>query len=297
MAPPLALEFLIPYYGDPGYLFEGIEAIRAVEDTDWVLTVVDDQYPEGAVVEEKVLALGDPRIRYHRNERNLGVSANAHHCIQLAERDHFLVLGFDDRVLPNYGRVVAAALARHPEAALVQPRVRVIDEDGREVLPLPDRIKGWLWPGPGEVVLTGEAAVRSLLRGNWLYTPALCFERRALQRTSHRPGIDVCHDLAFVVDVLLDGGSLVVTDEVCFEYRRHGGSYSMSYARSGARFEQERSYFASAAGLLQARGWRSAERMARLRPTSRLNAITQVPRALRGADRHALATLLRHVLR
>lgn len=294
---PLALEILIPYYGNAGYLFEGIEAIRALRDTDWVLTVVDDQYPDGETVEEKVAALGDDRIRWVRNEANLGVSTNAHRCIQLAERDHFLVLGFDDRVLPSYGQVVAAALARHPDAALVQPRVRVIDEDGREVLPLPDRIKGWLWPGPGEVVLTGEAAVRSLLRGNWLYTPALCFERRAMQRTSHRPDIDVCHDLAFVVDVLLDGGSLVVTDEVCFEYRRHRGSYSMSYARSGARFDQERSYFATAADLLRARGWRSAERMARLRPTSRLNAVTQLPQALRAADRRALAALLRHALR
>ena len=294
---PLALEFLIPYYGDPRYLFEGIEAIQALEDTDWVLTIVEDRYPEGEAVEEKVAGLDDARIRYVRNERNLGVSANAHRCIQLAERDHFLVLGYDDKLMPNYGRVMADVLRRHPDASFVQPRVEVIDENGARTNPLPDRIKQRMWPGPGEVVLSGERAVRSLLRGNWLYTPALCFERRALQRTRNRPDIDVCHDLAFVVDVLLDGGKLVVTTETCFSYRRHRSNYSTLVARSGARFDQERRYFAEVGAELHKRGWRSAERAARLRPLSRLNAITQLPRALRSREGETIRNLLGHAFR
>jgi hypothetical protein len=294
----VCLEFLIPYYGDPRFLFEAIASIRALEDTDWLLTIVEDAYPGGEQVEREVADLGDERIRYVRNETNLGVSANAHRCIQLARRDRFLVMGFDDLVMPNYGKVVGALLERYPDAALIQPRVQVIDEQGNPYQPLPDRIKEMQWPSKrSPVELSGEAACRSLLRGNWLYTPAICFQREALQRTRNHDAIDVCHDLAFVIDVLLDGGSLIVGDEPCFSYRRHRSSYSMEFARNGARFEQERRYFTEAASLLRDKGWTSAERTARRRMLSRLNAVTQLPQAIRSRERESVRTLLDHVLR
>jgi len=298
----IELELLIPYYGEPRYLHEAIAGVRALDDTDWRLTIVEDAYPGGAAVERQVAALGDDRIRYLRNERNVGVNANVHRCIQLAERDRFVITGYDDRVLPNYGKVVAGLLARHPDAALVQPAVAVVDEDGRPHRPLPDRIKALAGPrgrghGTGDVVLEGEPAVASLLRGNWLYTPALCYRREALQRAPFRPGIDAAHDLAFVVDVLLAGGKLVVGGEVCFAYRRHRRSHSSSFARSGVRFEQERRYFDDIGAELRDRGWRRAERSARRRVLSRLNAATQLPRALRHPAPGTLRTLLRQTVR
>lgn len=294
----LELDFLIPFYGEPAYLLEAVDGVRALEDTDWRLTIVEDVYPDGPAVERKIADLGDDRIRYLRNESNLGVNANVHRCIQLAERDHFVITGFDDVVAPNYGRVVADLLERHPDAALVQPRVQVVDGQGTPYMPLPDRIKHLAWPrgGKAEIELSGETAVKSLLRGNWLYTPALCYQREALQRAPFRPDIDAAHDLAFVVDVLLDGGSLVLGTEACFSYRRHRSSHSSSFARSGARFDQERRYFTEIAVDLRARGWRSAERAARMRLLSRLNAATQLPQALRARETAALRTLLRHLL-
>jgi hypothetical protein len=300
-APPV-LDLLIPYYGEPQHLHEAIAAVRALEDTDWRLTIVEDAYPGGAAVERQVVELDDRRIRYLRNERNVGVNANVHRCIQLAERDHFVITGHDDLVLPNYGRVVAGLLERHPDAALIQPAVRVIDEDGRPHRPLPDRIKALaarrVQPAAGdEVVLQGEAAVSSLLRGNWLYTPALCYRRDALQRAPFRPGIDAAHDLAFVVDVLLDGGTLVVGTEVGFAYRRHRHSHSSSFARSGVRFEQERRYFDDISAELRDRGWHAAERSARRRLLSRFNAAAQLPSALRHRQGGAVRSLARQAFR
>jgi len=299
----IELEFLIPFYGEPRYLHEAIAGIRALVDTDWRLTIVEDAYPGGDAVEREVVGLGDDRIRYLRNEWNIGVNANVHRCIQLAEREHFVITGYDDRVLPNYGQVVAGLLARHPDAALVQPAVEVVDEDGRPHRPLPDRIKALAGPrtrprGPGtdEVVLQGEAAVAGLLRGNWLYTPALCYRRDVLRRAPFRPGIDAAHDLAFVVDVLLDGGTLVVGGETCFAYRRHRRSHSSSFARSGVRFEQERRYFDDIGAELRSRGWTTAERAARRRLLSRLNAATQLPQAVRHRSPATVRTLLRQTL-
>lgn len=293
----MELEFLIPFYGNPDYLLQAVDRIRALENTCWQLTIVEDAHPQGRVVEEKVRALGDDRIRYRRNERNLGVNANIHQCIQLAEWDHCVIMGCDDLVLPNYGTAVAALLERYPDAALVQPHVEVVDEAGRQHFPLPDRIKSLIGPGGRrEIVLHGQRGVTSLLHGNWLYTPAACLRRAAFQKAPFRPDIDAAHDLAFVVDVLLAGEFLVAGTEVAFQYRRSRTSHSSSSARNGQRFDQERRYFAEIGGELQRLGWHRAQRAARLRATSRLNALTQLPGAMRANDRAAATVLLKHAL-
>lgn len=291
----MELEFFIPFYGEPDYLLQAVDGIRALENTRWRLTIVEDAHPQGFVVEQKVQALGDDRIRYRRNERNLGVNANIYQCIQLAEWDYFVITGFDDLVLPNYGNAVAALLDRHPGAALVQPHVEVIDEAGRGHFPLPDRIKSLIRPGSGtEFVLRGQRGVTSLLHGNWLYTPAACFRRAAFQKVPFRPGIDAAHDLAFVIDVLLAGESLVVGTEVAFQYRRSRTSHSSSSARNGQRFDQERRYFVEIRDEVRRLGWRRAQRAARLRATSRLNALTQLPGAIRVSDHTTTRLLLKH---
>lgn len=291
----MELEFLIPFYGEPDYLLQAINNIRALENTRWRLTIVEDAHPQGYVVEQKVQALSDDRIRYRRNERNLGVNANIYQCIRLAEWDYFVITGFDDLVLPNYGNAVAALLDRHPDAALVQPHVEVIDAAGRRHFPLPDRVKSLIGPGGRrEVVLRGQRGVTSLLHGNWLYTPAACFRRTAFQKVPFRPDIDAAHDLAFVVDVLLAGGSLVAGTEVAFQYRRTCAGHSGSTARSGQRFDQERRYFTEIRGELQRLGWRRAQRASRLRATSRLNALAQLPSAMRTSDGAPVRQLLKH---
>jgi glycosyltransferase involved in cell wall biosynthesis len=291
------IEFLVPYYGRPEYLHQTIASIRALEDTDWRLTIVEDAYPDGPAVERDVLALGDDRIRYLRNEKNLGNNANTYRCIELAEGDWFAMPGADDLVLPNYGRVVADLIRRHPGAVVVEPAVEVIDEDSEPYFPLPDRIKRMTRPGKGEVVLKGDSGAANLLRSNWLYTPASCYKREHLQKVPFREGIDAAHDLAFIVDAMMAGGEVVVGTEVAFRYRRHGSSHSSSFARSGQRFEQERKYFHDIQAELAALGWKGAERAARRRLLSRLNALSQVPGAALARDAGAAKAMLRHSMR
>lgn len=291
------IEFLIPYYGSPDYLHQTIASIRALQDTDWRLTIVEDAYPDGQAVEKSVQALEDDRIRYTRNEKNLGNNANTYRCIELAEGDWFAMPGADDLVNPNYGRAVADLIRRHPEAAMVQPAVEVIDEAGNPHFPLPDKIKRLTRPGNGEVVLKGDSGAASLLRSNWLYTPASCYRREHLQKVPYRDGIDAAHDLAFIVDVLMAGGEVVAGTETAFRYRRHATSHSSSFARTGRRFDQERKYFEDIQSELTALNWKQAERAARRRLLSRLNALSQIPGAAKARDGGAARAMLRHGVR
>ena len=290
------LDILVPYWGPVALLRETVESVLAQDDPRWRLTVVDDAYPEpagGAWVRE--LAARDPRVRYVRNEVNLGITATFRRCAELAEAEVVAIPGCDDVLEPDYVRVVLAAHAAEPTAAVIQPGVRVIDDAGQVVRPLADRVKTTLMRprAEGSRLLGGEALAASLLRGNWMYWPSLAFRRDVLVATPFRADLDLIQDLGLVIDMVTAGHGLLLVPDVCFRYRRHLGSASMSGLLEGTRFRGERAYFAQAAEQVGALGWRRARRAARLHVTSRLNALTLVPRALATRPR-AVGMLLRH---
>jgi len=290
------LDILVPYWGDPALLRATVESVLAQTSPDWVLTVVDDAYPDPSAGEwVRGIAARDERVRDVRKEVNEGITANYRTCLTLATRDRVVFLGSDDLMEPDYVAVVMAAHAAHPHAAVIQPGVRVIDENGAVVRPLADRVKQALVRPRvrGQRVLSGEALATSLLHGDWLYWPSLAMRRDVLEDTGFRDGMPLIQDLALVMDMTAAGHSLVLIERICFRYRRHLASASSASLLDGSRFAGERAYFAAASDQVGALGWRRARWAARIHWTSRLHALTLVPTALRQAPRH-LGTLLRH---
>src|SRR5262249_10839146 len=95
------VHFVVPYYLDPKYLFELIESVRKQTRDEWLLTIVDDQYP-GTAAKDYIDELGDPRIEWVQNEKNLGTTGNATHCLTLGRLEYLTVMGADDALEPNF---------------------------------------------------------------------------------------------------------------------------------------------------------------------------------------------------
>lgn len=293
----MPLDIFIPYWGDPDLLETTVRSVLAQDSDDWVLTVVDDAYPDPrprAFVE----GLRHDRVTYVRHETNVGITENYRRCVAMATHDHVALLGCDDVLLPSYVSTVLQAHARVPEAGLVQPGVQVIDADGTVVRPLGDRVKNLLRARATRHgrLLRGEPLAASLLQADWLYWPSLSFRRDVLTSVQFREGMPIIQDLAIVVDLVLAGASVLVEPRTCFQYRRHASSASSAKAFDGSRFAGERAYFTLAAGLADAQGWHRAARAARWHATSRLHALTLAPAALRARGVSGVATLLRHAL-
>ncbi len=286
-----SLDILLPFYGDVGYLRLAVESVLAQTDPDWRLLVVDDGYPDPGVA-AWFAALGHPQVHYSRNAANLGANGNYRHALTLAEADWVVVMGADDLMLPTYVATVRALVAAHPAAAVVQPGVGVVGSDGRPILPVADRVKAALRPGglrpggPGVRELGGERLSASLLLANWTYFPSLCWRRDLVTSIGFRTGLDV----------VAAGGSMVLGDETVFLDRRHPGSDSALRAATGTRFDEEREFFATMAAESRSRGWTRAARSARWHLTSRLNAASLVPTAVRGRSWSSARVLLRHTL-
>jgi glycosyltransferase involved in cell wall biosynthesis len=293
----MPLDILVPYWGDPGMLKETVRSVQSQTSDDWLLTVVDDAYPDPSVA-QWFATLDDPRVTYVRHPENVGITENYRRCVQLATQDLVVLLGCDDLLLPRYVEVVLAAHARFPEAALIQPGVQVIDEHGVTVSTLVDTVKQKVTMprGRGPRLLRGEPLAASLLRADWLYWPSLAFRREVLVRTDFREGLPIIQDLALVIDVAAAGEALLVEPEVCFSYRRHTASASSAKLLDGSRFQGEREYFELAARQMDDLGWPRAARAARLHLTSRLHALTLLPQAALRRDRAAAAVLARHAV-
>ncbi|PZR54345.1 glycosyltransferase family 2 protein [Xylanimonas oleitrophica] len=278
----MPLDIMLPYWGDPAILKKTVESVFAQTSDDWRLTVVDDAYPD-LTVKEWFATIDDPRVRYVRKEQNEGITANYRTCLELATQDYMMFLGSDDMLLPNFVEVVTAAVAAHPGVDVVQPGVQVIDEHDRVVRTLVDEVKQCVTMprGSGTRVVGGESLATSLLHADWMYWPSLVFRTETVRRTPFRDGFPLIQDLALVIDMILAGGRMLLLPAVCFSYRRHQASASSATLLDGRRFQGERDYFAFAAQQMREHGWRRAERAARLHVTSRLHALTLLPRAVR----------------
>ena len=288
------LDVFIPFWGDPGLLYATVESVRAQTDPDWLITVVDDCYPDPTVAEH-FAAEKDPRIRYLRNDVNVGITDNYQRCRELAERELMMFLGCDDLMHPRFVETVRAAHAEFPRAASIQVGVQVIDEHDAPIDPLTDKVKRAIRPRvERRTELSGERLATSLLRGAWHYWPALVFRTEAVNRYPFREGLPIIQDLALLIDMTAAGETMVLDPTVCFSYRRHTQSASATSLLHGNRFSDERRYYASAAAQKSTQGWSRAARTARNRWTSRLHAVTLLPTALRRRDRAAVRSLVDH---
>ncbi|WP_374311208.1 glycosyltransferase family 2 protein [Microbacterium sp.] len=293
----MTLDIAIPFWGEPSLLYDAVRSVREQEDPDWRLVVIDDCYPDASVA-AFFAELHDPRVTYVRNQVNVGITENFREAVRRAEGEYVTILGCDDLLLPDYVSIVRRTIAAVPGADVIQPGVQVIDKHGRIVRPLVDRVKqGLLAPrgGSGIAVLTGERMATSLIRGDWLYFPSLTFRTETMRRIDFRDGLPIIQDLALLMDIAFDGGTLAFNPIRAFSYRRHAGSASQTTLLDGRRFRDERRYYALARQLAEQRGWGRTVFTARVRLMSRLHAVTELPGVLRHGTAAGLRSTLAHI--
>lgn len=297
----MTVDVLFPYYGDVAMMKQAVDSVTAQTSPDWTLTVVDDGYPDDSIPGYfGALVAQDSRITYVRNEVNLGANGNYRKALTFVRNELAVVMGADDLMLPNYVETVMAAHREFPSAHIIQPGVEVIDEHNHPAMGLVDRMKRLYAPrvpdSQSRRLLSGEPLAVSLLRGNWLYFPSVCWRSDTLVAVSFREGLDVVQDLALALDLIKAGGNLVLDSTLCFQYRRHRQSDSSWRALEGTRFIEEREFFTAMADELDAMGWTRAARTSRLHLSSRLNAATLLPKAWRTKQHQGVRNLREHVL-
>jgi glycosyltransferase involved in cell wall biosynthesis len=292
----MPLDIMMPFYGRFDHLQVAVNSVLAQSDPNWRLVIVDDVYPDPAPG-RWAAALDDPRITYLRNDTNLGVSRNYRKCVDLMQSEFGMLMGCDDVLLPGFVAKFHDMAAAFPAADVLQPGVSIIAGDGSPSRPLADRVKDYYrFNGHGPRAYSGEELAVSLLRGNWTYFPSLIWHVEVIREIGFRLDLNVVQDLAMLLEITKRGGTLVLDDEVVFNYRRHATSVSSVKGNDGSKFMQERTVFDEASRDMDGMGWSRAARVARRHLSSRLNAMTELPGTILSRDSLGRRVITAHIL-
>jgi hypothetical protein len=187
-------------------------------------------------------------------------------------------MGADDILEPDFIKVVKNTILKYPEASMIHPGIKIVDEKNSEILTRSEvvkfKIRNLL---ESDQILFGEALATTLMKGNWMYFPAITWRAKEIQEIGFRSGFNVCQDLGLAMDVIMQGGKMALVDDEIFRYRRHTASDSSLKAFNGERFLDERKFFKVMSADLKSIGWNKAARAAQMHWTSRLHAASLIP--------------------
>ncbi len=295
VAPTVSLA--IPFFSNVGYLEIALRSLLAQTDPDWTAIVVDDASAE-AGAEALVTNLGDGRVRYLRNERNLGVARNFNRCLEVGSvgADVVTVFHADDVLEPGYVAAIRSAHRAHPQATCVAPRVTVIDDNGVPTRTLADSVKRALWPRTLPTTLVGDEGLARVMRGLFFYCPSVSYRAELLPSIRFDDRWQQVMDLDLYARILLGGGSIALVADRVYRYRRHASTMTAQNSRSLVRLGEEVSVSREVAAAARQKGWKRSARSARLRLTVRLNGFLEAGRLLVHRDVRTAATASRAAL-
>lgn len=239
--PPPRVSICIPTYRGAAHLGATLDSVLAQTFGDFELVIVDDRSPDDT--EALVARYTDPRIRYLKNDRNLGPEGNWNRCLDEARGTFFKLLPQDDVLYPDTlaRQVDVLERDRDETLALVFGARHITDAAGRTLM-----TRGC--PGAAQGRVDASWLVRRCVRygTNLIGEPGSVLMRRALaQRIGPFDG-----SLGYVIDLdywvrLLEHGDGWYLAEPVSTFRVSGGSWSV--AIGGRQSDEYRTFIARVA--------------------------------------------------
>lgn len=286
----------MPFYSGLDHLEAALMSLLAQTVTDWEAIVVDDAGPESA--ESLVARVGDPRIRYVRNDTNLGLADNWNKALSLATTDLVTIFHCDDELEPHYAATMIALMDRHPQAVAGHCRVKLIDDTGQSTRTLADTVKRWLTPRfTGDHVIEGDGGLQSLMRANWVFCPTMCYRRNLISESPFDPRWRFVLDLDAMRRFILAGQIIVGTSTVAYRYRRHENNQTRILGADFRRHDEELSFASEVAEQAARLGWTATAPTARRATVIRANLVVEAVVALGRRDARRARGALRRAVR
>lgn len=127
----------LPVYNAETFLAETLDSLLAQTYTDFELIISDNASTDGTEQMCRSYAERDSRIRYTRNDTNIGGSKNFNRLFWLASGEYFKWAAADDLCAPTYLERCVEVLDHDPSVVLCFTQTQAIDGDGTIVHDFP----------------------------------------------------------------------------------------------------------------------------------------------------------------
>lgn len=217
----------IPTYNRAGMISEAIKSALGQSYRRIEVIVVDNASTD--TTEEVVAGFSsDPRLKYTRNEKNLGLFGNFNRCIEVASGDLIHILHSDDSMDPGFTECCVAFFLQNPDVYLTFGSAKVI-RDSRLVSEI-------RYSDAGCVITPPEGFRRLLAERNFIVCPSVMVRKELYGESGGYPA-----DLPYSADFAL---WLKVTRAHAIGYVRD----AIVYYRQGEHSESHRLLFSSPEG-------------------------------------------------
>ena len=207
----------MPVYNGERFVAESIESVLAQTEGGFELIIADNASTDGTEAICRDYAARDPRIRYVRNDSNIGAAGNYNKLVQLARAEYFRWSNADDLLAPTLHEQCLATLRAHPEAVLAYGKTVLIDSKGETIEPYEDDLD-INDPQPSERLrrFWEQVGMTNAIYG--LMRPA------AVRRTHvFGDGTLPAADTAFMAELIMHGGFVEIQAPLFFR-RMHEGT-------------------------------------------------------------------------
>jgi glycosyltransferase involved in cell wall biosynthesis len=124
----------LPVFNGERYLAGALDSLLAQQGCDFELIIADNASTDRTREICEQYAAKDSRIRYHRNDVNLGAVRNFNLVFDLSDTEYFKWAPYDDLVEPDFVARCIQVLERDPSVVLCYSRAKIIDENGAFVV-------------------------------------------------------------------------------------------------------------------------------------------------------------------
>lgn len=206
----------LPVYNGERYVRQALDSLLDQDFDDFEIVICDNASTDGTAEICRAYSAKDQRIRYFRNETNIGASPNYNRTFELARGQYFKWCAHDDRCHPNFlSRCVAVMDAAPPSVALVYPLCDVIGEFNEVLERASDRMLN-------RARHPHQRIAYVLQNVSWAYSLWGLVKSEQLRRT-RLMAEGACNDYVLLVELSLCGEFLEVP-EVLFQLRFHPGN-------------------------------------------------------------------------
>jgi glycosyltransferase involved in cell wall biosynthesis len=203
----------LPVYNGEKYLPAALNSILQQDYTDFELIISDNASTDTTQDICRQFAIKDSRIRYYRNELNIGACENFRQVFKQSRAKYFKWACHDDVHLPGFMRRCVEVMSHaSPTVVLVAPRTQIINADGQVI---PTSIECLHTPQ----VRPHQRIAEVLRNVKWATALYGLFRREALEKTRLIDSFFASDRVLLFEAAIL--GQILEIPEVLFQHRVH----------------------------------------------------------------------------
>ena len=198
---------ILPVYNAEKFVGSAIQSILDQSFGDFELILINDGSTDNS--ESLILHFSDPRIRYVRNQKNLGLVDTLNKGLGLALGEYIARMDGDDISLPTRFEKQVAFLDGHPEVTVVATRLVLINEQGYQ-------IDYWKEDASNRSV---EEINRQLPIANCIGHPTVMMRAKPVKAIGYKHELKKAEDWGLWLELVSNGSVIAKLDEILVQYR------------------------------------------------------------------------------